>query len=309
MSKRPNSWVLTVLTLALGLQASSLAARQDTAAQLAQKKGATRLEPIAPWNIDFGENRCRLTRLFGDPEKPHLVMIEQTAPTSQFGLTLAGPHLRKFPMGSWTYFGILKDQPVQALSGHQRGEVDKIGKALIFGTIAIDGDQADQGESTILIEPGIDLEQAARIENMVLKLGTTVVSFETGGMMPPMQALNVCSRDLLATWGLSPESHERYQPTRWINREAIAKRIGERYPKAAMYAGEQGIMRLRVIVELDGTVSDCHIEASTEQAKLQSPACEEMDNARFDPALDSKGEPIRSFHAETIVYSAYPSAG
>ncbi|MDJ0641173.1 MAG: TonB family protein [Erythrobacter sp.] len=297
-----------LVALAVALLTPNLAQAQDLPPELANKKGATKLQPIAPWNIDFGDNRCRLSRLFGDAEKPHLVMIEQAAPRSEFGLTLAGPKLRKFPMGSWTYLGVLRDVPVASLTGEQYGEVDQIGKAIIFNSIDIgQPSEADEGLGQ-LTRPGLDLDQAGKIDRFVLKLGSTVVSFETGNMMPALQAMNVCTNDLLASWGLSPERHALYHPAQWINRDDIAERISKDYPDSAKYRGEQGIMRMRVIVETDGSVSDCHIEASTEQDRLQSPACEKMGDAQFEPALDAQGNPIRSFHATTLFYSAYPLA-
>jgi TonB family protein len=59
---------------------------------------------------------------------------------------------------------------------------------------------------------------------------------------------------------------------------------------------------MRVVVSTQGTVEDCVILKATNTDRLDSPACRAMLNARFEPALDAAGQPMRSFHAESIVY-------
>ena len=102
--------------------------------------------------------------------------------------------------------------------------------------------------------------------------------------------------------GLDPDQHVAYVPPRFINEAAIARRIQARYPRDAVNAGEQAIFRMRVIVEADGTVSDCSIENSTEGNRLESPACREMMKAQFEPARAHDGGTMRSFFATTVSY-------
>ena len=88
----------------------------------------------------------------------------------------------------------------------------------------------------------------------------------------------------------------------WSNESAIVRRIVDEYPDDALRSGEQGIFRMRVIVEEDGTVSDCHLEKSTQTDRLESPACRAMMRAEFEPARDAEGNAMRSFYATTITY-------
>ncbi|TAD79661.1 MAG: TonB family protein, partial [Sphingomonadales bacterium] len=62
------------------------------------------------------------------------------------------------------------------------------------------------------------------------------------------------------------------------------------------------IMRMRVIVADDGTVESCTIISSTNTKRLESPACEVMQRAEFDPARDANGTPFRSLYATSITY-------
>ncbi|MEO0462676.1 MAG: TonB family protein [Pseudomonadota bacterium] len=295
----------------LGLAITAFAAALPISAQakelpqeFAARKGVTKLMPLRPWNIDFAQNRCILSRLFGEEEAPHLLFLEQAAPLSSFGMTIAGPGLRKFRPGQRTYLGLLNDVPMNVLSGDQRGQVDGIGPAIILSSVGISPslEEADESKPSRTHAIGIDLGQAAKMDRVVLKVGSSGLSYETGNMMPPLQALNACTDDLMTSWGLNPDEHRQYTPADWLNRDQIVKAIQRDYPRAAQYRGETGIMRMRLIVEADGSVGDCHIEHTTQNTLLKSPACQAMEKARFAPARGADGKAMRSFFATVISY-------
>ena len=196
-----------------------------------------------------------------------------------------------------------RDKPMKVLNLFNHGSVEQVGSAVIIGNFSIGDSDAGEGEEPVLASAGIDLAVAETVDRIVLQKGKHVISFETGSMMPPFQALNVCTSDLLREWGLDPEQHKSYVRPSWENSKKIVRRIQDAYPRKALMSREQGIFRMRVIVEQDGSVSDCHLEKSTETEKLESPACKEMRSAKFDPARDSAGNPMRSFYATTITYA------
>ena len=272
----------------------------------AELEGATTLAPLRPWNIDFSENRCRLSRLFGTEDEPHLIFFEQAAPRGRFRLTFAGAELGRFERTSDLALGAERDEPIARLDHYYHGDVIGIGPAIIisdynigrFAPVSEEGDKTPR-----LTKAGVDLDEAATIERFVLKKGDKVVSFETGDMMPAFRALNVCTSDLLRSWGLDPEKHEAYRWPVWTNRKSVSQRIAREYPRDALNRRETGVFRLRVIVEADGTMSECFLEASTENERLDSPACRQMRRAKFEPARDAQGQPMRSFYATSISYS------
>lgn len=289
-----------ICLLATNLALSPLPAFAETVYPdaLAAQEGAVRLGPVQSWNIDFGENRCRLTRVFGSQEDPHLVMFEQAAPGSSFGLTLAGSKIADFRSAGKVDLGLERDEPVETVDRFSKGEVAELGPALIFGNIGI-GTARPVGP---LRAVGLDLDEAGTIDRVVLRRGKVVLSFETGNLREAMAALNTCTDDLLAQWGLDPAAHRTYVPPVWSNQDAVTARIVAAYPSAARQSGEQAIFRLRATVEADGSVSDCLIEESTVTQRLESPACKEMQRAVFEPARDASGQPMRSFYATTITY-------
>lgn len=265
------------------------------------------LQPISPWNIDFAENRCRLSRVFGSEDDMHLLFFEQAAPQGAFGLTVAGSEVRRFQRNRNLFVGMERDEPMKEIERVGIGDVDQVGPAVIISSFTINPegfvDMVNEDEVQALRKAGIDLTEAETVDRLVFQRGGRVLSFETGNMMAPFQALNVCTGDLLRDWGLDQARHESYRLPVWTNQSAIVRRIVDDYPDPALRRGEQGIFRMRVIVETDGTVSDCHLEKSTETDRLESPACNAMMNAEFDPALDAEGNPMRSFYATTITYA------
>lgn len=295
----------------LGFTISFLAASptlaQDFPDDLAAGEGAVRLDPIGPWNLDFGENRCRLTGLFGSEEEKHLLLIDQAAPGGAFGLTLTGPQMKAFYNAPRLSVGHRSDSPMRESDNHGHGLVEGFGSALIFTNFKLGdskGSRTDSGaEGPSLSSAGIDLEAAGEAARIVVEKGESVVSFETGNLAEPLQALNVCTTDLLTQWGLDAEKHRAYVPPDWTNRKYIVRRIMQTYSDEALLRGEMAVFRMRVIIGLDGTVEDCHLERSTEAKHLDPGVCREMRRARFEPARDTTGAPMRSFYTTTITYA------
>lgn len=290
-------------------------AADDYPGALAAQEDAERIAPSSPWNLDFGADRCRLTRLFGPEDDRHLVFFDQAAPGRAFGLTIAGSSVARYSTANRLYIGLQEDVPMLRLERYNAGEVNGVGPAIILASVAMakpdetsqqrlyTGEREGASDSApIPTTAGIDVDEAAKVERIVLKRGGRVLSFETGNLGEAMAALNTCTTDLLNEWGLDPEQHQSYTPPRWTNQDAIVRRIQAVYPRTALNRGEQAIFRMRAIVEADGSVSKCTVEAATETEKLDSPACREMLRARFDPAIDANGDPMRTYYATSISY-------
>ena len=87
----------------------------------------------------------------------------------------------------------------------------------------------------------------------------------------------------------------------------MSKAISRRYPSKALRKGQSAIFEMRLIVEPDGQVSSCHLEKNTIADSLSSPACQvTMRDAEFAPAMNAKGDPMRSVYSTTITYAMNP---
>jgi TonB family protein len=263
------------------------------------------LKPSSSWNVDFGVEKCRLSRVFGGAENEHLLAFQQYWPGDETGLTIAGPAFKRFRSLERTAVRFFEAQEPLRTTPFT-GTVDGFGTGVIFSTLKID---SGEPETNQIDEPStgglrqLDVVLGQKVQFVELRQGGRDVRLDTGSLGDALKVLNECSLDLLRDWGLDPERHLTAQNMpRWINQAALTRKIVANYPSAGLAQGEQAIMRMRVIVSAEGTVENCTILKSTSTTKLESPACEVMQRAQFEPARDALGEPFRSLYTTSITY-------
>ena len=268
------------------------------------------LAPSSKWVLDYADNSCRLLRTFGTDDRQALLFLTQGAPGVSFGLTAAGPQFNRFNDGRETLISVADDRDERETKPFQ-GSVDSVGSALIYSSLnldyLLDGNWEDEEEEAgAALAPGLpsmDADSAAKMEFIEFRQGGRRVRFATGNMREPIAALNKCSADLVRAWGLDLDQH--LTATRlpaWSNRDEVVRRIVTYYPGEAKVRGTQGIIQMRVMIDADGNVTDCQLERMTSAESLVSRACQEMQRANFEPALDSAGKPMKSFYSTKIVY-------
>lgn len=261
------------------------------------------LEPSSPWNVDFGEDKCRLARTFGGEGNRHVLFFEQGGPASYFGFTVAGPQLERFRSARIAIrFG---EHPVIEVGQHFTGTVESFGPALIYSGMVFvrDGAQNTGFGQRLCSLPEIDLVQAAKVTKISIRKSKREVIFNTGKLTEPVNVLNQCAQCLLNSWGLDLERHRTVKRIPiWINEYTVARAIQASYPESALSKGEQAIIRMRVIVDENGKVAECKLIETTLAKSLDSPACTAMRRARFEPALDRNGQPMRSYYMTNIIY-------
>ena len=270
----------------------------------------TTLAPLSPWAVDFGENRCRLARTFGDADNKHVAIFDQFGPSRRFVLTLAGPSFRKFRGRTETITRYSDSQePFESLP--YAGDLGDFGKAIIFRGLGLTG-PLSSGENEAAALPGpssfstaflLDVDAANAVEFVSVRQRKREVRLQTGDLGDAFKVLNDCTMGLVESWGLDRAAHlsARSLP-KWLNEEEIAKGIAGRYPNRALRKGESGFVNLRVMVSEAGTMTECVVENVTEAQALDSPACAEMRKAEFEPALDAEGQPMKSFYQTRITY-------
>ena len=263
------------------------------------------LQPNGAWNLDYADQKCLLTRLFGEGKDTHFLAFQQYWPAREAGVTLAGPGFDRFRSLARTDVRFSEAQTPFETTPFA-GTVGVYGPGVIFSNLRPDRGEPEQNVTGDTGKPGLpqlDPALGRQAEFIELAQSGRTVRLETGPMDGAFAALNACTLDLLRDWGLDPERHLTAQSgPRWLNQEALTRRIIANYPRDAWMQGEQGIMRMRVIVAADGSVESCTIISATKTERLESPACEVMQRAQFDPARDASGTPFRSLYATSITY-------
>jgi TonB family protein len=264
------------------------------------------LQPGSPWNIDFGEKSCRLTRFFGASDKPHVLIIDQYWPDRHFGLALAGPLVNHIDGdGKFALRFFEGQEPI--LRVPFKGSIEGFGAAYFYTRIGIaTEDQPATGPQPIGTRfPAVDTSTAKDAAFVSLSAGGNEIRLATGPLDDAFQILNQCAQDFVGFWGLDQEKHRT--ATRmpyWTNETAMAPKFIDIIPFERIKPGERGIVRLRMIIDEAGKLVDCTVIEAPDVELVERPVCKAMKQARFEPGLDADGKPMRSFYATTIIYAA-----
>jgi hypothetical protein len=262
------------------------------------------LAPSSQWSMEWAENKCRLVRFFGPEDNRHLLVIEQFWPAETVSLAMAGPAFAKADVDAPT--GLRYSEGQEPFDGQlSKGTIDSYGTALFYTTIGLAPPPvpAPDASAPVTKFPALDTAQAATTAFVGLTQKGKEVRFRTGSLAPAFRMLNQCSQDLVKFWGIDIERH--LTATRmpvFVNEKRMSADIMDYIPFHKL-GGERGIMRLRVLVSEAGAVEDCALLEAPNVAFLEPPICKWIKKAKFEPALDAQGQPMRSYYATTIAYS------
>lgn len=266
------------------------------------------LSPSSKWNIDYAEDSCTLGRTFGEGENKSLLTFRRFSPSDSPRMVISGLPF-KTRRNKVTYqFGIDKIERDRVIFNGTRGDAP----ALIFnGQIDIvplteqqllERKKAYENDDFFLVEKIKPAPITDDITTLLISgLSRTPVLLQTGAFIKPMAALDKCIDDLVTTWGVDAEKHKSLMqpvlptvsPQRWLN--------SSDYPTSLLNKGNQGIVNFRLIVTPDGEVESCHIQLSTRPVGFDEAVCQKISKrAKFKPALDAEGRPLKSFYTNTV---------
>lgn len=274
-----------------------------------------RLAPQAEsgWVADFGEQKCSLARLFGDPEDPTVLIFDQFQPSGWVFLTVAGGPVSRVARSSRINVRFAPAWAGSMELPHDPAEFSDMGSAIFLyiptgEPILIDAEDAQPYQYDVEGLQAIDLDAAQAIERLEVSTRRNSISLELPGVAAAFDILNQCSQDLVSHWGLDLDAHRTMvrQPEP-INIDEIKREIVKDYPRDALYRGEEATLNIRIIVDADGSIEECVITDITVTEELESPACDVFgDRAMFVPGEDEDGEPMRSYYSNMIIYRFTP---
>lgn len=308
----------------------ALAQSQAGAAQDSNVRVET---PSSGWLLDYADDRCRIIRTFGEGASKTLLFLEQVEPSSKLSWILAGPVVSDIPLrkSATIRFGPAGNpQTVDqigstfpeygqaltgtGLTGTPTGEgAAASGDALVetsaqgaLSTATTKGKSAS-GSSAIEMPSSrvLDPSEAEGLQwlDVTTPDGATT-RFDTGDMKPVYEAMNTCMDNLLAHWGLDPsQERRRTAGPESFDMSKAARRIIENYPFRGLRKGKSAIIQARMIIGADGSVTDCKIVNLTDAEEFGAGVCRIIrESARFKPALDANGVPMKSYLTQEIRY-------
>lgn len=270
-----------------------------------------RLKPSSKWNVHYFNDSCRLSRTFGEGDRRVTLMADQFAPAEHFQLILVGKLADRESLGR-PLKGAVRFGPAEQESKvtAMMGDMQRQPALLVNGVIELaPPSEAEiaamkQGARTGVpyFRPpiGAAREAAATWLHVRVEGGRDFV-LETGPMDKPLAALRACAWDTVATWGLDVEQQKalRRNP---IPRNPPWLRASD-YPTDMVWEGQQAVIHARLMVDETGRPTSCHIQASSRPKEFDKAVCDAfMKRAKFDPALDAQGKPVRSYWQTSVLF-------
>lgn len=264
------------------------------------------LEPSSKWVLDYADGYCRLVRQFGGSGRETIFYLEQYEPGDTYTVQIAGPDFatQGLRQPSFRFGPEGGSVPTYRLIGSSLG---KFGSGAMANEVALlpkpERERNTLSEKDLgKVEPPMDPAAAKPITWFeVLEEQRVIGRLALGSMHDPVKALNSCTEDLLTHWGIDVAAHKgrsrgvavKGNPGDWIG-------AGD-YPVELMRAGTQGVVHFRLDVDERGRATQCSIQQSTRPAQFDRVVCSKIArNARFEPALDSAGKPMKSFWRSTV---------
>lgn len=269
----------------------------------AAPRGPLIATPAGPWAMDYAADSCRLARRFGSGDDSIFFYIERFAPSAGQFVLVAGNPLARL-RGKSVGLRFSPDGPIsdKLVFWGKHGEFDP---ALIAPSVWLvekpeneDEDLAGLGPFSRRVTP--EREKAIDAVDVVASK-RPAVRLALGSMGPAFAAMRKCTDELVTHWGLNVEAHRHLtraavpkgNPGKWVS--------SEDYPTEAIRKGAQGVIPFRLIVGEDGVPTDCRLQRPTEPAEFNEVVCRIlMKRARFEPALDASGKPIKSYWSSTF---------
>lgn len=249
--------------------------------------------PIAPsskWQMDYAPTECRLMREFGEGKDQILLQISRYDLRDRLEMGLAG---RRFP--------VTDDRQPVSVSTTTVAEVPGMHAQGFAGMRG--------GLATLRFQPDDDLPKALRSDVEAGKptilgvrfVGRYAARFDLGSMKGALDALDKCSDNLIASWGLDPVQQRQLKsmaepadnPANWFRPED--------YPSGMNHMGLGGAVIIRLLVGADGSVQKCEVTKSGGDKVFQDATCTAANKrAKFRPAIAADGQPVASVWIKRI---------
>ena len=262
------------------------------------------LARTSKWEIKYNPDSCQLLAGFGSSEQRVIFVLTREQPGDWFDLQLFGRPLKygetDMPV-ELTFEPDGKPTKNRGISLTMSGG-EKLPVVRLHG-LRLDG--WDDWKHPELIRPVTPARESAITAIGFKPAGGKRYRLETGSMGAPMAAVRSCTDDLIKTWGYDPAVEASLQrrpapigsPASWLRTED--------YPTKSLAQGHNGLVRYRLDVDPAGMPIGCRVLYRTNPDEFADTTCKLLvQRARFAPALDGAGKPVKSFYTGDVRWMA-----
>jgi TonB family protein len=251
------------------------------------------------WIVDYDQDACHLLAQFGTGKGEVVMRMTRYDLGPSFKLSLYGARFDAYSVRGLAKldFG-LGGKPIE--TGGMSGSVGET-KAIFLSNVRLDGWKPGAPGET---GPTITAAQEAAVSGMTVQIaGKKPFRLEFGSLGSPFAQLRSCQADLVKSWGYDP-----------AEQAALSRRIKQingfrdwlkssDYPDEATSKGYNGLVQIRLDVDPAGQVAGCRVLNRTNPDVFADLTCRAVTKrAKFQPALDAQGRPVRAFEVYSIVW-------
>jgi TonB family protein len=243
--------------------------------QPAVASAATPLEPTGTWSVNNGETLCIASRSYGSSADPLSLSIVPSANGQSYEILVGSKYKASEPATEEQGAVDFGSGPIAAW-------------ALFYQTANRTSDVHDFRVSAA------EMDRAKTASAMTLHIqSSSDFTFELDSMPEVLGELKSCTANLERHWNIGGEMIGLFsRPPRADLRDAFSP---EDYPFDALRRGQTGKGQYLLLVDEDGKVAGCQVLLATGVPVLDVMACLVIQSkARFTPALDRTGKPVRS---------------
>jgi TonB family protein len=242
---------------------------------LAAPAHAAPLQPAGQWILDYGDAQCTAARSFGPASAPIVfgVVPSLSGETYQVLVSVpqAGPVFARELAGSLDLGATRISTPLLYYGGE--GVAMSVYQARI---------------------PAATMERARSVASISVRAGDDrSFTFAVSDLSALLDGLAICTANLQHYWNMRGPSAATAAVRVSGDLRVLVTRAG--YPTEALRKGQQGTAQFQVLVDDKGAVAGCDVLVPSGVPVLDSTGCEVIsERARFRPARDAQGQPVRS---------------
>lgn len=269
----------------------------------AKDKPVEVLTRTAKWDMHYDDDSCSIWGQFGEGKAQIAIRMTRYQPDSATELALYGQRL----LNKAPYVKVATDfnsdgtsTTFPALSG----KAEKL-PLLLLGTRDLADRQRSFDDSVASLAP----DQQDGIASLTITIGgDKPIHLPLSPAAGVWGAMRTCTTNLVRTWGFDPDEQASLSrrasplvsPQKWLR--------SDDYPNKALETGQIGVVRFRLDIAPDGTVSGCHVQMQSKPHDFSAVTCRAIElRARFDPALDKQGKAVRSYFVGAVNWVMHPA--
>ena len=259
------------------------------------------------WHVNWADDRCTLTGAFGQGDSMLFLKFAQFSPDDDFMLQVFGRAIRN---GSTVSAEVDVDFGPES-NAHKQLAMFGTARDLGFmdlGKVRLDDRQSSNDPDATPL-PALGPDFYAQVQTFTFgPVRGKRYRLNMGPMGGAIKALGECTADMVRQWGYDPAVEASLlRRTTPIASTGAWLRSSD-YPSGMLMTGQSATIHYRLDLDETGKVIGCHVAEITKAEGFVAITCRALSSrARFLPALDAKGAPVKSFFAGLVRWIMGPN--